>query len=287
MFSHKPTWLIEWLCSLAGTVKVKKMKLYLTGIKSYQLDLGIECAAFLQPRLERTIQGIKRDPCEPEQPIRTPLTRPFLLRILQYLSATDYGDIVLSAAFALAFAGFLRVGEFTYTQADRNLGRAFPKWFLSKSSIKMHECGRYMEVTLPASKTDPFRKGIELTIAASRDPACPVQLMKQFLTSDTHRSSEQPLFCIGRDIQQAFTRDHVVLKFQQLALQAGLGHGTWNGHSFRRGAATWAAQVGLSETGVQTLGHWRSDAYKTYIEYSNQQRISLSKRFQVSQGSAS
>ena len=171
-FPAKATWLIEWLCSQAGTVKVKTIKLYLTGIKSYQLDLGIECAAFSDPRLERTMKGIKSDHREQEQRIRTPLTRPFLLHILQYLSATGYGNIVLSAAFTLAFAGFLRVGEFTYTQADRNLGRAFPKWFLTKSSIKMRESGRYMEVTLPASKTDPFRKGIELTIAASRDPAC-------------------------------------------------------------------------------------------------------------------
>ena len=144
-----------------------------------------------------------------------------------------------------------------------------------------------MEVTLPASKTDPFRKGIERTIAASRDPACPVQAMKRFRTWDTHRSSQQPLFCLGRDTQLAFTRDHVVLKLEQLALQAGLGHGTWNGHSFRRGAATWAAQVGISETEIQTLGRWHSDVYKTYIEYSNHQRISLSKRFQVSQDSAS
>ena len=42
------------------------MKLYLAGIKSYQLDLGIECSAFSDLRLERTIQGIKRDHNEPE-----------------------------------------------------------------------------------------------------------------------------------------------------------------------------------------------------------------------------
>lgn len=57
--------MIEWLCFLAGTVKTKTMKLYLCGIKSYQLDLGIECLAFTDPRLERTLQGIKRDHNEP------------------------------------------------------------------------------------------------------------------------------------------------------------------------------------------------------------------------------
>ena len=66
-FPAKAVWFIEWLCSLAGTVKVKTMKLYLAGIRSYQLDLGIECSAFADPRLERTIQGIKRDHMEADK----------------------------------------------------------------------------------------------------------------------------------------------------------------------------------------------------------------------------
>ena len=84
-FPAKTTWLIEWLCSLAGTVKVKTMKLYLAGIKSYRLDLGIDCSAFADPHLERTIQGIKRDHNEPERRPRSPLTRPYLLQILRTL----------------------------------------------------------------------------------------------------------------------------------------------------------------------------------------------------------
>ena len=83
------------------------MKLYLAGVKSYQLDLGIECSAFLDPRLERTIQGIKRDNGEPDRRIRTPPTRPYLLHILQYLPHKNYDTIVTRAAFTLAFARFL------------------------------------------------------------------------------------------------------------------------------------------------------------------------------------
>ena len=123
-----------------------------------------------------------------------------------------------------------------------------------------------MEVILPASKTYPFRKGITLTIAASYDNACPIHAMREFFAQDTHRPPNAPLFCIGRDRPQAFTREYVVLKLQQLALTAGLGQGTWNGHSFHRGAATWAAEVGILESEIQTLGRWRSDAYKRYIE---------------------
>ena len=103
------------------------MKLYLAGVKSYQFDMGIDCKAFSDPRVERAIQGIKRDHNEPERQIRTPLTRPYLLKVLSPLNANYYKDVVTYAAFTPAFAGFLRVGEFTYKESDRNLAQGFGK----------------------------------------------------------------------------------------------------------------------------------------------------------------
>ena len=165
---------------------MKALKLYLTGIKSYQLDLGIDCSAFSDARLERTIQGIKRDHYEPERQTRTPLTRPKLLRIPSHLTSRDYDCITLRAAFTLAFAGFLTVGEFTYREADTHLGTLFHKWFITKASIKISDNSTYMESTLPASKRDPFRKWIKLTIAATQDEGCPGEGMKRFQERDTH-----------------------------------------------------------------------------------------------------
>ena len=74
----------------------------------------------------------------------------------------------------------------------------------------------------------------------------------------------------------------MVQKLQTLAIFAGLGTGSWNGHSFRWGAATWVAEVGIPEREIQILGtrRWRSEAYRAYIEYSRDQQIALSKRFQ-------
>ena len=138
-----------------------------------------------------------------------------------------------------------------------------------------------MELVVPSSKTDPFRKGTKLTIAATHDGGCPVRAMKGLLAIDTHRHPHSPLYCIGQWDQRPFTREYVVERLQKLAVMAGLGNGQWNGHSFRRGAATWAAEVGISEREIQTLGRWRSDAYKAYIEYSPAEQISLSRRFQA------
>jgi len=91
-----------------------------------------------------------------------------------------------------------------------HLGASYSKWDLTKQRIRMAEDETYMELTLPASKTGPFRKGITLTTGASSDIGCPVQEMKLLQTTDHHRSPASPLFCIGRHRQQALTREHVV-----------------------------------------------------------------------------
>jgi hypothetical protein len=69
------------MVSLAGRVKSRTLKLYLTGLKSYHIDLGLDTSAFDDERLERTIRGIKREHPDAPRRERTPLIRPKLLRI--------------------------------------------------------------------------------------------------------------------------------------------------------------------------------------------------------------
>ena len=84
--------------------------------------------------------------------------------------------------------------------------------------------------------------------------------------------------------QHSFTREYIVEKLDTLGTNSGLGVASWNSNSFRRGAAPWAAEVGLPEAQIQTLGRWRSsDSYKAYIEYLQEEQIPLSKRFQGTQ----
>ena len=115
------------------------MKVYLCGIKSYQLDLGIECTVFTHPGLERTLPGIKCDHNKLQHRDQTSLIRPNLVLMLSRVGHTSYNDTVILAAFTRAFAPFLRVGEFTYRQVDLELWGAFQNWYLTKSSISRHE----------------------------------------------------------------------------------------------------------------------------------------------------
>ena len=67
------------------------------------------------------------------------------------------------------------MGEFIYTARDRR-SQDFEQWFLTRRLVRLYE--EHLELTLPASKTDPFRQGITLTIAASNDAACAVKALR-------------------------------------------------------------------------------------------------------------
>ena len=64
---------------------------------------------------------------------------------------------------------------------------------------------------------------------------------------------------------------------QMLVIFTRLGTYTWNGNSFYRGVATWAAEVGIPEKEIHTFGRWSSEAYITYNKYSRDKQISLLK----------
>ena len=57
-------------------------------------------------------------------------------------------------------------------------------------------------------------------------------------------------------------------------LVAALSHGSLSSlpiksHSFRIGAATYAATVGYTEAQIQKMGRWKSGAFRKYIRISS------------------
>lgn len=146
------------------------------------------------------------------------------------------------AATKLAWAGFLRCGEFTVPDTASFDGSIH----LSRASVKFFpsiESPTFMELTIPASKTDPFRGGVTVCIAAAPGSVtCPVQAMKHLFAIHPLPDSA-PLFADASG--SPLMRSQFIRRLKLRLTDVGIDSSGYSGHSFRRGAATAAAIAGL------------------------------------------
>ena len=183
---------MHWLSSLAPQVQPATLKSYLTHVKSMHIEADLDFSACESLLVQRLIRGIKRYHGEKGRKPKQPITLPVLTQLLKFLHPrNDPLHCVVYATCCLAFSGLLRCGEFTTKSSRFN-----PATHLSKSCIKFMPSPAspaYILLTLPASKTDPFRKGVTLTIAAAPgQPTCPVSAMQQLLQNSS-ASPDSPL----------------------------------------------------------------------------------------------
>lgn len=268
IFPAQEEWLVEWVAYQdlkERRFHAIKRDLYL--LKSWHIDLGVTTNGF-GSQLERTLCGLKRTKGVPAAKAKLPITLPLLRAMLKQLPTicTGHNLLVFKAAFALAFACFLRCGELTYDVFD-------PSRHLSIGSVEFANDKTHAIITLPASKTDPFRQGVKVVAPAVPGEECPVRALTALICNRPHTD---PLFHLTR--QQSFPRSHFVDTLNQTLKAVGVDPTGFSGHSFRRGAATWAAQSGCSEDEVQVMGRWNSNCSRRYVDRPATYRSDLARK---------
>ena len=237
------------------------IKSYLAAIRFDQIGRGLgNPCIHTMPRVEYVLKGAKK--ATPESTRRRLPITPAILRAIRavwHRHPSHHDAKMLWAASCLCFFGFLRSGEVvcpSETHFDPLCHLAFTDIAvdsrLSPSSI---------QVTIKASKTDPFRQGVTLHIGVAGGPLCPVAAILNYMVA--RGNSPGPLFTWedGRYL----TRDRFVAGVRTALSNAGYTAGDYAGHSFRIGAATTASQRGVQDSLIQTLGRWQSSAYTRYI----------------------
>ena len=154
------------------------IKSYLAGIRHLHIDGG-----FGDPRicdmawLEQVLRGIKLSQAKgvQKQLVRLPITPDLLFELKSvWVGKTAYWDgYMLWAAAALCFFGFLRSGEITIpsdTCFDEGAHLSFKDVAVDSLLIR---------VRLKASKTDPFRKGVDVFVGITNHTLGPVSAIWQ------------------------------------------------------------------------------------------------------------
>ena len=154
----------------------------------------------------------------------------------------------LWAAVCLFFFGFLRSGEVT-TPLEAEFDQQ-SHLCCEDVRVDSHTAPSYIQVRLKASKTDPFRQGVELHLGATGKELCPVAAVLSFMA--VRGSSRGPLFTWRYG--HFLTRDKLVKCMQAALGKAGYPASKYVGHNFRIGAATTARRCGISESLIKTMG---------------------------------
>jgi hypothetical protein len=102
-------------------------------------------------------------------------------------------EINTITAATVTFRGFLHNGEFTYEAKDLRNKRSFKNTSLLRSDITFNDLDEYITVSLKRSKTDYDYVGVDIIIAVTATPTCPVRALRRLFEEDP-QLIDSPLF---------------------------------------------------------------------------------------------
>lgn len=166
-----------------------------------------------------------------------------------------FEQTLFRAMYSLAFHALLRVGEYTVTDTSAHVIQFKALTFQIKGQAIL-SC----DITLPHYKHS--LKSATLHISKSCIPAiCPVENLVRYC--HIRSTKDGPLFLTENGTavtSRQFSRG-LKISIQDLGLPPHL----YTPHSFRIGGASFAQQCNYSESRIQSLGRWKSQAFRKYL----------------------
>ena len=132
-------------------------------------------------------------------------------------------------------------------------------------------------ITLLHTKTIQFgRRRLHIPLIKNNSLLCPVKAYERVLATVTTSQAGPAFIFSDKGVSKVLTRSIFIKTFRAVLKSGGVKDATaFTGHSFRRGGATWAFQVGIPGELIQICGDWVSDSYKRYLEFTMQDRLNL------------
>ncbi len=201
------------------------IKGYFSAIRHLQIARGFPDPSISgMPRLEGVVRGIKASQARAElsKKNRLSITPSILDAIRSHWDqqGPTQDQVMLWAAASVCFFGFLRSGEIT-VQSDSSFD---PKCHLTFGDVSVDDivAPKLLRVHLKCSKTDPFRKGVDVFVGKMDNRLCPVTAMLAYLAGFLFR------FTDGR----LLTKARFVGELRQVLSATGHNPKDFAGHSF-------------------------------------------------------
>ena len=251
---------------------------YLSAVRSMQLAMGLpdprdQSSLPLLRRVQAGIRRVNASRGPHRKRIRLPITLTTLRAIHSALNISAEPDRVLVWAVAsLAFFGFFRLGELLLDRESAYSQTTHLSW--GDVATNSRENPAILRIHLKRSKCDQFGRGTDVFVGRTNNELCPVAALLAYLAERGSRPG--PLFTDAR--QQPLLKAKFVDRIRDVLEAAGYPSQQFAGHSFRIGAATAAAQAGIEDSTIQTLGRWNSAAFLAYIRMPKEKLAAFSAR---------
>ena len=187
--------------------------------------------------------------------IRLPITLPLLDRMCQCLPivcGSPYNRCLYKAMFLLAFFGFLRVGEMCCTNGPTHN-------ILSIGNIVILPI-EGISITFTHYKHSKGKRHI-IKVSSRGSINCPVKALQSYI----YLRGQQPGPLFATASQLPVSRNAFTKILRDCINFLGMDSTFYKSHSFRIGAATYAAQCGMSDDRIRYMGRWASQAFIRYI----------------------
>ncbi|MGH7238573.1 MAG: hypothetical protein ACREHG_00755 [Candidatus Saccharimonadales bacterium] len=201
---------------------------------------------------------------------KLPITTSMIRDMVKHLS-NSRSDYLIRAMIWVATTAMLRISEFTInnTEDDRIL-TAGQITFISTinkplNAVSKPYAGQIKQliVHLKASKTDPFRQGIDITIATPETIKAVCDYIHR--TTAQHLQHKSPFFSTTKG--QAINRFWFMRRVNDLLQRCGYDIDQYSSHSFRKGGAVSLQNMGVEDSLIRTMGRWKSQAFHLYLRH--------------------
>ena len=221
-----------------------------------------------------SLKGLKVQLSRPPRQ-KLPFTVAHLAQFHAILDLADVKQLAVWCAMLLAFFGCLRLSNLV--SASKN---SFdPRKQLKRNDILFKE--NLVLVFYKWSKTNQNAMKMSwIPIHTVSDDRFNLRSYLKSLFAQVKAPSDALLFTFKKNDFHA--KSSLSRSLDQCVFKAGLSVGDYSWHSFRRGAAMFAFELGLSDTAVQLLGDWSSPAFKQYLEFAFIRKAKVAKQISKS-----
>ena len=168
----------------------------------------------------------------------------------------------------MAFFAFLRIGEITVSKRDSFSSNLLQLVQVSRQGSQNGEVVSLV-ITFKNYKHNYNQNPFSIVLAKQLT-ACPVRSYLEYFLLRGPLSG--PLF-ITQEGLPVLRSDFCKMLCTVVQL-CNLDPKKYKGHSFKIGAATYAAEHGFSDPQIRQLGRWKSDAFKKYIRIASINSVS-------------